>query len=78
MAELALVDELSEEQRSELDQIERSTSNLEAQIRAAVIALEDEEKQAETRAANEPDAEQCERIELRSRASLTGYLPGSA
>ena len=31
-------------------------------------------KQAETRAANEPDAEQCERIELRSRASLTGYL----
>ena len=74
MAELALVDELSEEQRSELDQIERSTSNLEAQIRAAVIALEDEEKQAETRAANEPDAEQCERIELRSRASLTGYL----
>ena len=74
MAELSLVDELSEEQRSELDQIERSTSNLEAQIRAAVIALEDEEKQAETRAANEPDAEQCERIELRSRASLTGYL----
>ena len=44
MAELSLVDELSEEQRSELDQIERSTSNLEAQIRAAVIALEDEEK----------------------------------
>ena len=74
MAELSLVDDLSDEQRTELDQIERGVPDLERQIRAAVVAVEDEEKQAETRAANEPDAEQRERIELRSRASLTGYL----
>ncbi len=47
---------------------------MERQTRAAVVALEDEEKEAETRAVNEPDAEQRERIELRSKASLTGYL----
>ena len=74
MAELSLVDDLSDEQRTELDQIERGVPDLERQIRAAVVAVEDEEKQAETRAANEPDAGQRERIELRSRASLTGYL----
>ena len=74
MAELAVLDELSVEQRAELDTIENGTPDLERQIRAAVIAVEDEEKAAETRTANEPDAEQRERIELRSRASLTEYL----
>ena len=50
MAELALVDELNEEQRSELDTMERGTPDLERQIRAATVAVEDEEKEAETRA----------------------------
>ena len=40
MAELALVDELSDEQRSELDEIERGTADLERQLRAGVIAVE--------------------------------------
>lgn len=35
MAELSLVDELSDEQREELDTIERGTPNLERQLRAA-------------------------------------------
>ena len=74
MAELAQVDELSDEQRSELDTIEKGTPDLERQIRAAVVANEEEEKEAETRAAVEPDAETRERIELRSKASLTSYL----
>ena len=74
MAELAIVDDLTDEQRSELDTIERATPDLERQIRAATVALEDEEREAETRAATEPDAEQRDRIELRSKASLTGYL----
>ena len=74
MAELALLDTLSDEQRSELDVIEKGTPDLERQMRAATIALEDEEKDAETRAATDPDAGQRERIELRNRASLTGYL----
>ena len=68
MAELSCVDELTDEQRTELDTIERSTPDLERQIRAAVISLEDKEREAETRAATEPDAEQRERIELRSKA----------
>ena len=74
MAELAQVDELCDEQRSELDTIEKGTPDLERQIRAATVALEDEEKEAETRAANEPDAEQRERQALRRKASLTAYL----
>ena len=75
MAELSLVDELSDEQRSELDQIEKGTPDLERQIRAAQIALDDEEKAAlEAANENKPDAEQRERIELRSKASLTNYL----
>ena len=74
MAELALVDTLTDEQRSELDGIEKGTPDLERQIRAATVALEDEEKAAETTKAETPDAEQRERIELRGKASLTAYL----
>ncbi len=78
MAELALLDTLSDEQRSELDVIEKGTPDLERQMRAATIALEDEEKDAETRAATDPDAGQRERIELRSKAMLSNYLMNAA
>ena len=74
MAELAVVDELSDEQRAELDTIEKGTPDLERQIRAATVALEEEEAAAETRETASPDAEQRERIELRSKARLTEYL----
>ena len=37
MAELAVFDELTDEQRSELDEIERGTPDLERQIRVAVL-----------------------------------------
>ena len=60
---------LSDEQRSELDTIEKGTPDLERQIRAATVSVEEEEKEAEQQA-----AEQRERIELRSKASLTNYL----
>ena len=50
MAELSIAEELSDEQRSELDTIEHGTPDLERQIRAATVAVEDEEKEAETRA----------------------------
>ena len=72
MAELAIVDQLSDEQRSELDTIERGTPDLERQIRAATVAIEDED--AEVHKSTEPDAELRERRELRGRASLTEYL----
>ena len=78
MAELSLVDELNDEQRGELDNLEKSTPDLERQLRAATVALEDEEREAETRAVNEPDAEHRERIELRSKAMLTTYFMNAA
>lgn len=74
MAELAVLDELNDDQRSELDTIERGTPDLERQIRAAVKVCEGEETEQETRAAAEPDAERRERIELRQKASLCSYL----
>ena len=74
MAELAIVDQLSDEQRSELDTIERGTPDLERQIRAATVAVEHEERDAEVHKSTEPDAELRERRELRGRASLTEYL----
>ena len=78
MAELALVDELTDEQRSELDTIEKGTPDLERQIRAATVALEEEEAAAETRETESPDAEMRERIELRGKALLTNYLLAAA
>ncbi len=74
MAELAVVDELNDEQRAELDTIERGTPDLERQIRAATIALEEEERETETRTTESPDAEQRERVELRSKARITEFL----
>ena len=78
MAELSLIDELGDEHRAELDNLEISTPDLERQLRAATVALEDEEKESETRAADNPDAEQRERIELRSKAKLTNFLLNAA
>ena len=79
MAELALVDTLDGEQREELDTIERGTPDLERQIRAATVAVESEEAEQRTAAnENEPDGEQRERLELRSKAMLTNYLLAAA
>ena len=78
MAELSLVDELGDEHRAELDTIEKGTPDLERQMRAAVIALENEEREAETCAVDDPDTEQRERIELRSKAMLTTYFMNAA
>ena len=79
MAELGLVDQLNDEQRSEFDTIEAGTPDLERQIRAATLAVEQEEsEQREAASAAEPDAEMRERIELRSKAMLTNYLLAAA
>ena len=75
MADLSLVDALTDEQRAELDAIEAGTGDLERQLRAAQVAIEAEEtEQRTTTQTTEPDAERRERIELRGRASLTSYL----
>ena len=72
MAELATAAELTDEMRGELDGIEAGTADLERQLRAAQIAV-DAEGEGETRTAA-PDTEMRERIELRSKASLTEFM----
>ena len=74
MAELSKVDTLTDEQRAELDKIKTGTPDLERQIRAARVAVEDEEKAAQTKALDTPDAEMRERLELRGKASLGKFL----
>lgn len=73
--ELAGVESLSDEQRSELDALSKEFQDVERQLRAATLAEGDEERRALER---EPDAEMRERIELRSKASLTNYLIAAA
>ena len=77
MAELSRVESLGDEQRAELDTIETGTPDLERQIRAAGVAIEQEETEQRTAQTAGGD-EMRERIELRGRASLTGYLLAAA
>ena len=78
MAELSRVDALTDEQRAELDTIEKGVPDLERQIRAAMIAAEEEERAAETKETESPDAEMRERVELRGKAMLTNYILAAA
>ena len=74
MAELGLVDKLTDETRSELDALEAGVPDLERQLRGAQVAVDDEERATKIATAAEPDAEARERDELRSRATVGGYL----
>ena len=79
MAELALADELGDEQRSELDTIERGTPDLERQLRAAGVAVEDEEAEQREAAkkgegADLMDAEDRERADLRGKVRMSNYI----
>ncbi len=79
MAELGLADSLTDETRAELDGIEAGTPDLERQLRAAQAAVEQEETEQKTETREtEPDAEMRERIELRGKASLAGFLMAAA
>lgn len=75
MAEFAQLDELDDESRSALDAIEKSTPDLERQLRAAMAALSEEERASiEKGAQKPPDAEQREKIELRNKALLGNFI----
>lgn len=78
LAELGLADSLTDETRSELDTLEAGTPDLERQIRAATVAVEAEEAAQETETRDNPDSEQRERVELRSKAMLGRYLASAA
>ena len=79
MAEFGMADNLTDETRAELDAIENGTPDLERQLRAATRAVEQEDVEQRTQqTAASPDPEMRERIELRSKASLTNYLMAAA
>ena len=72
--ELLGKDSLTDEERAKLTEHTKRLQELEGELRAAIVAEPDaEETRAETL-----DAEQRERIELRSRASLGSYLLAAA
>ena len=79
MAELGMAESLTDETRAEFDGLEAGTPDLERQIRAATLAMEQEEaeQKSDTRT-TEPDAEMRERIELRGKASLGAFLEAAA
>ena len=63
-------DDFSDEIRAEAETLQTEYRDLEIRNQAAIVA----EGEAETRATEGPDAERRERLELRSRASLTSYI----
>ena len=75
MAELAVADTLTDETRSELDGIEKGTPDLERQLRAATVAVEQEEAEQRTAApSDDGDAEGRELRDLRAKVKLSGYV----
>ena len=74
MAELAGLDELTDETRAELDTLESGTPDLERQIRAARVAVEAEGEGETRETGDDPDAETRELRELRGKIKLSGYV----
>lgn len=73
LGELAAITDLSDDQRSELDSIEKSMPDLERRERAAVSACESED-QSTIVSEGAADPETRARLELRSRARVGPYL----
>ena len=73
MAELAAVDELTDETRSELDNLEKATPDLERQLRAARLVV-DAEGAGDVRETGDDDAEARELRDLRGRLRMGGYV----
>ena len=74
MAELSMADTLDAETRAELDAIEKSTPDLERQLRAAVTATDLEDRSAVVDAATGAEPEDGKRAELRAACSVGRYL----
>ena len=74
MAELAALDELNDETRTELDTLEKATPDLERQIRAARVTVEAEGEGETRETGDDPDAETRELRELRGKIKLSGYV----
>ncbi|MCY4157280.1 MAG: phage major capsid protein [Gammaproteobacteria bacterium] len=77
MAELSRLDTLTDEQRTEFDRIEAGVPDLERQLRGAALACETDDQIAEREALETGGATKPEvraRLELRSRATISGFL----
>ncbi len=77
MAELSLEDELDTETRAELDGIEKSTPDLERQLRAAAVAVETEDRDTVLDTGPGAVGEDPKRAELRAACSVTRYMLGA-
>ena len=72
---MSRADGLTDQTRSELDQLEARAADHERQLGAARLAVEDEDRsQTIDKGTSPPDAEQRARIELRSHAAVGRYL----
>ena len=74
MAELAAVDELTDETRSELDALEKGTPDLERQLRAVRVVVDADGAGDVRQVGADDDAEAREVRELRGRVRMGGYL----
>ena len=76
MAELGMVEALTDETRAELDTIESGTPDLERQIRGATVAVETEEAEQRTVAPEhrDDDPELRERRALRAKVRMSNYI----
>lgn len=73
--EISKDENLTDETRAELDAIENRAADTERQIRAARLAVDDEEATDKTTTpADNDDPEMRERLELRGRCTVTRYL----
>ena len=72
--EIAGIDVLTDEIRTEADTLTVEFRDLETRHRAAVIGEADAEERARAAFNNDTDVETRERLELRSKASVTGYI----
>ena len=77
MAELSLLDELDAETRAELDTIEKSTPDLERQMRAAQIAVDAEDRDSIIETGPGAEGEDPKRAELRAACSVGRFLVGA-
>ena len=73
--DLLALETMDAEQRAELDALTKRMQEIEIETRAAIIL---EAAEVETHQLNEPDAENRERLELRSRAQLSNFFSAAA
>ena len=73
MAELAVADSLTDETRSELDELESGVPDLERQLRAAQGAADEEEREqrseAESRNSEDPETRELRELQTKSRVA---------